>query len=80
MDIQAFLSITIIGAFLSVIIDVITSKISNPPITKLITITLAVIVAGLFVWVKNTPYFQTVVLVLGSASIVYGFFLNKKTK
>lgn len=79
MDIQNFLAIAVVGVFLSLIIEIITKKISNPPVTKLVTIMLAILVAGVYVWVKDTSYFQTVVLVLGTASTVYGFFLNKKT-
>jgi DMSO reductase anchor subunit len=78
MDIQNFLAIAVVGVFLSLIIELVTKKISNPSLTKLITLVLAIVVAGVFVWVKNTPYFQTVIVVLGTASTVYGFFLNKK--
>lgn len=79
MDINEFLGIAVVGALLSLAIEVITAKVSNPLITKFVTLILAIIVAGGYVWVRSTPYFQTVVLVLGTASIVYGFFLNKKT-
>jgi DMSO reductase anchor subunit len=78
MDIQNFLAIAVVGVFLSLIIELVTKKISNPSLTKLITLVLAIVVAVVFVWVKNTPYFQTVIVVLGTASTVYGFFLNKK--
>lgn len=78
MDINEFLGIAVVGALLSLVIEVVTLKISNPLVTKFITLVLAVAVAGAYVWVQSTPYFQTVVVVLGTASIVYGFFLNKK--
>lgn len=78
MDINEFLGIAVVGALLSLVIEVVTLKISNPLVTKFITLVLAVAVAGAYVWVRSTSYFQTVVVVLGTASIVYGFFLNKK--
>jgi hypothetical protein len=78
MEIQEFLSISIVGAIMALVIELILAKVSNPLVSKLFTITFAIIVAGLYVWVRSTPYFQTVVLVLGTASIVYGLFLNKK--
>jgi len=78
MDIQEFLGISVVGALLSLTIEYVTSRISNPHLTKLITLVLAVITASAYVWVRSTPYFQTVIVVLGTASIVYGFFLNKK--
>ncbi len=78
MDIQEFLGISVVGALLSLSIELVTKKVSNPLVSKFITLFLAIIVAGAYVWVRSTPYFQTVVVVLGVASIVYGFFLNKK--
>lgn len=78
MDINEFLGIAVVGALLSLVIEFVTMKVSNPMVTKFVTIVLAIAVAGAYVWVRSTPYFQTVVLVLGTASIVYGFFLNKK--
>lgn len=80
MDINEFLGIAVVGALLSLVIEVVTIKISNPTITKLVTIVLSLVVAGAYVWVRSTQYFQTVLVVLGTASIVYGFFLNKKTQ
>lgn len=78
MDIQEFLGIAVVGALLSLVIEVITKKVNNPTVSKAITLVLSIIVAGAYVWVRSTPYFQTVIVVLGTASIVYGFFLNKK--
>lgn len=79
MDIQEFLGIAVVGALLSLIIEVFAKNIKNQTISKAITLILSIVVAGAYVWVRSTPYFQTVVLVLGTASIVYGFFLNKKS-
>lgn len=78
MDIQEFLAIAVVGAIMSVVIELMLSKVSNPLVSKLVTAVVAIIVAGAYVWVRSTPYFETVILVLGTASTVYGFFLNKK--
>jgi len=80
MEIQSFLQIAIVGVFLSFVIELVTLKIHKPVVTKIITVALALATAGVFVWIKNTAYFQTVITVLGTASIVYGFLLNKKTE
>lgn len=78
MDIQEFLAIAVVGAIMSVVIELLMKNVSNPLVSKLVTAVFAIIVAGLYVWVRSTPYFETVILVLGTASTVYGFFLNKK--
>ena len=78
MDIQEFLAISVVGALLSLSIEWIMKEVSNPLVSKIVTLFLAIITAGLYVWVRSTPYFETVILVLGTASTVYGFFLNKK--
>lgn len=78
MNIQEFLAIAVVGAIMSVVIELLMKNVSNPLVSKLVTAVFAIIVAGLYVWVRSTPYFETVILVLGTASTVYGFFLNKK--
>lgn len=78
MNIQEFLAIAVVGAIMSVVIELLMKNVSNPLVSKLVTATFAIIVAGVYVWVRSTPYFETVILVLGTASTVYGFFLNKK--
>lgn len=78
MDIQEFLAIAVVGAIMSLTIELVLKNVSNPLVSKLVTAFLAIIVAGLYVWIRSTPYWETVILVLGTASTVYGFFLNKK--
>ena len=79
MDINDFLAIAVVGALLSLVIEGITNKFGTERwATKVITLTLAIVVGGGYIWIRSTPWFQTVVTVLGTASIVYGFFLNKK--
>jgi len=78
MDITEFLAIGVVGAMLSVALEVITNKFgTNKTTSKLITLGLALFVGGLYVWVRSTEYWQTALLVLGAASTVYAFFIKK---
>lgn len=79
IDIQGLLNIAIVGAVLSVCIESIGKFFpTKPAITKLVTIALAFVVGGGYVWLKSTPYLPTVLTVLASASTVYAFVFNKK--
>jgi len=78
MDINQFLAIGVVGAFLSLMIEFFMKEISNPLLSKMVVLVSAIVVGAVYVLLHNTPYFQTVMTILGSASIVYGFFLNKK--
>jgi hypothetical protein len=72
MDITNFLSIGIVGAVMSGIITMIKAKY---PIdgyqTKLLTVTLSIVVGAVYVYLQSTPSFETIMVVLGSASTVY---------
>lgn len=78
MDIQDVLSIAIVASALSLLIEWIKTKwgMESTP-TKLLTLALAVIVGSLFVFLKGTAYWATIIMVLGVSSTVYGFFLKK---
>lgn len=79
MDINDFLGISVVGALLSLTIEGLTNKLGTERwATKVITLVLAVFIGGVYVWLRSTPWFPTVITVLGVASIVYGFFLNTK--
>jgi hypothetical protein len=78
MNITEFIAIAVVGAILSVIVQIIKEAFgteSNK--TKLITIALSLVVGGLYVWVRSTPYFETTLLVLTCASAVYALVLKK---
>lgn len=80
MSISEFLAIGIVGAAMSVVFEIINSRYaSNPNKTKFLVILLSLIVGALYVWVRTTPYFVTVVTILGAASTVYALFFNKKS-
>lgn len=77
MDTNDFIGIAVVGAMLSGVIQIIKNRFgteSNE--TKILTIVLALIVGGLYVWVRSTSYFETVLLVLASASAVYAFLIK----
>ena len=77
MNITEFIAIAVVGAFLSIVIEIIKNKWgTSSNVTKLFTLGLALVVAGAYVWVRSTPYFETVLLVLTCASTVYAFFLK----
>jgi hypothetical protein len=77
MNITDFLAIAVVGAILSVVVQIIKQAFGTESnTTKLITIALALIVGGLYVWIRSTPYFETAILVLTSASAVYALVMK----
>lgn len=79
VNIADLLNIAVVGAILSVLIELIGQFFATrPAVTKLMTIGLCLLVSGAYVWLKSTPYFTTVMVVLMSASTVYAFVFNKK--
>jgi len=77
MNITDFLAIAVVGAILSVVVQIIKGSFGTESnTTKLITIALALIVGGLYVWIRSTPYFETAILVLTSASAVYALVMK----
>ena len=78
MNIESLLAIAIVGGFASVVIDVIKARFGTASnITKLITLGMSFGIGIIWVWIQSTPYIETVLLTLGSASTVYAFFLKK---
>lgn len=74
MDINAFLGIAIVGVALSGVVQLMKLKFGTSGWqTKALTVVLALVVAGGYVWIKETPYFETVILVLTTTSAVYAF-------
>lgn len=77
MGITEFIAIGVVGAFLSLVVQVIKEAFyTESSVTKLITIALALVVGGVYVWVRSTPYFETAIMVLMAASTVHA--LSKK--
>lgn len=78
MEINDFLNISVVGLALSGLVSLIKMKWGTSGLkTKALTLVLSLAVAGGYVWIKNTPYFETVVLVLGVASTIYAFIVKK---
>ena len=77
MEITDFTAIAVVGALLSVAIQFIKAKYgSTSGETKLLTLALSIAIGGLYVFAQNTPYFETIILVLSSASAVYALLLK----
>lgn len=74
MDINEILSIGVVGAILSGVVAMVKSKFGIEGYqTKILTVLLAVLVGGAYVWIRSTPYFQTILGVLMTSSTVYAF-------
>ena len=77
MNVSDFLTIGIVGVLLSAVFQGIkqylpTSSVGN----KVAVAVAALLVAGIYVWLRQTVYWETVVLVLGVASAVYANFFK----
>ena len=78
MDIADFTAIAVVGAVLSVFVQFIKGKYgTDSGATKFLTLGLSLAVGGVYVLIQNTSYFETVILVLSSASAVYALLLKK---
>lgn len=78
MQIQDFIAISIVGAGLSLSIDWLKAKFGTTGwATKTVTLLLSLLIGGLYIWLRSTPYLETVLTVLGAASVIYAFFLKK---
>lgn len=77
MEVNDFIGIAIVGAALSVVIQGIKNRFGTESgETKALTIFLALIVGAAYVAIRSTSYFETVILVLSSASAVYAFLMR----
>lgn len=77
MEIQDFIGIALVGALLSVVVQIIKNSFGTEGnVTKLLTIVLALIVGGAYVWLRSTPYFETAILVLTTSSAVYALLMK----
>lgn len=75
--IEDFLAISIVGALLSFAIDGIKNKFGTTGIwTKAFTIILAIIVGTGFVLLRQTAWWETILVTLGASSTVYALFLK----
>ncbi len=77
MEITDFTAIAVVGALLSLLIQMVKTRFgTSSNATKALTLGLSIAFGGLYVFANSTPYFETVVLVLSSASAVYALLLK----
>ena len=74
MNITEFLAIGIVGAVLSMVFQYF--KTTSGLKAKLWTVGLSLAVGGVYVWIRDTVYWETVVGILASASTVYALFIK----
>jgi len=78
MEVNDFVAITIVGAGLSLAIEWLKGKYgTNGKALKTIVILMALLLGGVYVWLRQTSYFQTIIVVLGAASMFYAFLLKE---
>ena len=74
---QDFLSIAVVGSALAMAIQFIKGKYGlDSAKTKALTLGLAVLLGGSYYFLSQTPWWQTILGVLASASTVWAFFLK----
>jgi hypothetical protein len=80
MDITTFFTtFAIVGIALSAVLEVISRKFGvGSTKMKLISIGLALVLAGAYYFASNASWFPTFLTILGSASTFYAFVFNKK--
>lgn len=77
MQVNDFLAISVVGSFLSLIIQWAKDKYGTESYaTKLFTIFFAILFGTVYYYLRSTDYFVTVIGVLMAASTFYAFFLK----
>lgn len=77
MEISTVLSLGVVGAATSVLIQFLKNKYGLESIkAKVFTLVVALVVAGLFYTLTTIGYIETFVSILASASTVYAFFIK----
>ena len=77
INVADFIAIPIVGVILSLAVEAIKGKFeTRPKTTKFLTLVLALVIAGVYAWVRSTSYWPAIVGILGAASAFYAFFLK----
>jgi hypothetical protein len=72
-----FLEIMIVGVGLSAIVEIIKSQFGvNGTKTKVVLIALALLMGAMMYFLSGTTYYQAVLGMLGTASMVYAFIIR----
>jgi hypothetical protein len=78
MEIQDFSQLLVVGTATSLLINYLKNKFGTETMaTKALTLALAVVVGGAYVYLRDTNVWQTIVQVLVVSSAVYALFLRK---
>jgi len=79
MQIQDFFGILIVGVLVSLVVDWAKAKFGVQSLkTKLLVVGLSILTGGFYFLFRETPWFQSMVGVLTSASAVYALILKKE--
>ena len=78
MEIQDFSQLLVVGTAVSLLINYIKNKFGTETMaTKALTLALAVVVGGAYVYLRDTSLWQTILQVLVVSSAFYALFLKK---
>ena len=78
MEIQDFSQLLVVGTAVSLLINYIKNKfVTETMATKALTLALAVVVGGAYVYLRDTSLWQTILQVLVVSSAFYALFLKK---
>jgi MFS superfamily sulfate permease-like transporter len=77
MELNDFLGITIVGIALSLIVQAIKQAWGNDSVTtKIVLVVLALVCGTGYYFIRQTVYYQTILLILGMASLFWAFFIK----
>lgn len=77
MSLEEILAMSIVGTFLSLLIQFLKTKINaSDDIVKLLTVVLSIVIGGFYYLFSGTEFFVAIIGVLGAASTVWGFFIK----
>lgn len=77
MEITDFLAIGVVGAIATGAIQLLKKRFGTDGImTKFLTVAVALVLGSVYVWLRSSPYFETVLIVLGSSSTVYALLVK----
>jgi hypothetical protein len=77
INIGDFVGIAVVGSLLTLVVKSIKDYFGTEGnITKLLTISLSIVVGGVYVWLRQTIWWETIIGVLAAASTVYALLLK----
>ena len=81
MDITDFIGIAVVGSALSLLIGYIKNKFgTDSASTKALVIVLAIVVGGLYFFLRATNWWQTILGILAASQAFYAFFLKESSQ